>query len=103
MVRADRRHFTVERCRGGVCGPPFLSNKERATKDVAVLGTARQQQGACFGQFRGRELKVYRRSDERIQDVSNRLSHNSSTDASKIQVSVQRAESFRVTGSTAGK
>lgn len=72
----------------------FCPTKERATKDVAVLGTARQQQGACFGQFRGRELKVYRRSDERIQDVSNRLSYNSSTDASKIQLSVHSAESF---------
>ncbi|WP_234834055.1 BON domain-containing protein [Sinorhizobium meliloti] len=58
-----------------------------------LLGTARQQPSICFGQFRGRELKDYRRSDERIrEDVSNRLSHNSSIDASEIQVGVQRAE-----------
>lgn len=27
----------------------FRRTKERATKDVEVLGTARQQEGACFG------------------------------------------------------
>lgn len=78
----------------GVCGPPFLSN-ERAGDEG--------RRGAGYGQAATRRLlwAVSRTGaqglsalGERIQDVSNRLSHNSSTDASKIQISVQRAESF---------
>ncbi|WP_234841723.1 BON domain-containing protein [Sinorhizobium meliloti] len=55
-------------------------HRQTATKRLLWAGSRTGAQGLS-------------RSDERIrEDVSNRLSHNSSIDASEIQVGVQRAE-----------
>lgn len=86
-------HGPIRRYRGEDQGEDPAAHFRRGDPD-----TARRLAGADTGTLRaashrGRGPKGYRRSDERIrEDVSDRLTDDSSVDASGIEVSVQDGE-----------